>query len=376
MKRTFGFLLLFLGVFLLVLAPVVKWVVAPQVIKAPLEIPQKYIYILASGDGFNYLDPHKGENTTISVFVTRTIIGDVGKDSGGDSKNAVYDESLCLTVDDGSHPGCVSKFDPRLISNTTDRVAFDRKTGLAVDDPKYRANVDGDPTIKHEGLSYKFPIDTKKKSYPYFDTTVGKAFPADYVGTEKKEGLTVYKFVQKIVNAPVYTNNALPSTYTDTTTLWVEPVTGAIIDGKQELTQTLTGRANLDPTSALRDPALANLVALQGTLQFTPDTVRLQAQLAKDNLPKIHLVRTWLPLAALILGVLALAGGIFLLRRGDRRPPEAEDVPWEQPAPQQGPTDYVAPPQPQVPFGAGSAPPQQPLGSPPDYETTRPIQQG
>jgi hypothetical protein len=161
MRRVFGYSLLALGVCLAALAPIVKWVIAPAVVKIPLTIPEKYIHIIAHGDNLKYLDATQGKIVNISVNVTRTIIGDIGKNSGGDDKVAVYDESLCLTRDDGSHPGCVSKVDPRLITNTTDRVAFDRKTAMAVNDSKYRENVNGDPTIKHKGLSYEFPIDTE-----------------------------------------------------------------------------------------------------------------------------------------------------------------------------------------------------------------------
>lgn len=324
MKRVFGYALLGLGVCLVALAPVVKWLVAPAVIKVPLTIPQKYVHIIAHGDNVHYLDAKQGKIVTVSVNVTRTIIGDIGKNSGGDDKVAVYDESLCLTRDDGSHPGCVNKVDGRLITNTTDRVAIDRKTAMAVNDPKYHANVDGDPTIQHHGLSYEFPIGTKKhpkQPYPFFDTVVGQAFPMNYVDTEKIEGLKVYKFVQKIVNQPVYTNGVLPSLYTNTRTVWVEPTTGVIIKGQEELTQLLTGRASLDPNSALSDPSLQNVLALQGTLTFTPATVHNQAQLAKDNLPKVQLAKTWVPLISLIVGVLAVAGGAVLLRSARRRPP-------------------------------------------------------
>jgi len=51
-------------------------------------------------------------------------------------------------------------------------------------------------------------------------------------------------------------------------------------------------------------------------LQFTPNTVQLQAQLAKDNLSKIHLVRLWIPLISLIVGLLAIGGAVLLFRRG------------------------------------------------------------
>jgi hypothetical protein len=324
MRKFAAHALIFVGVFLLVLAAVVKFFVAPAAVKAPLSIPQKYTKVLAYGTGFQYFDAKVGRDVPISVSITRTIIGDV---SAGNSKVAVYDESLCLTRDtDGSHPGCVDKFDPqgRLITNSTDRVAFDRKSGYAVNDPKYRANVDGNTKIAHVGLGYKFPIDTKKKTYLYFDTVVGKAFPMTYVDTEKVAGLTVYKFVQHIVDQAVYTNNTFPSTYTNTRTVWVEPTTGAIVNGQEQLTQTLTGKASLDPASPVIEPSFAGIVALQGTLAFTPDTITLQAHFAKDYLPRIHLIRLWLPLLSLILGLISLAVGVVMLRRPADQEPLAE----------------------------------------------------
>ena len=148
----------------------------------------------------------------------------------------------------------------------------------------------------------------------------------NYVDTEKLEGLTVYKFVQKIVNQPVYTNHVLPSTYTNTRTVWIEPTTGVIVKGSEDLTQTLTGRASLDPNSDLRDPALQGKVALQGLLTFDAPTVKNQAQLAKDNLPKIHLVRTWIPLVSFVLGVILTVLGVILLRRRSEPGARAEDA--------------------------------------------------
>ncbi|HEY2296609.1 MAG TPA: DUF3068 domain-containing protein [Jatrophihabitans sp.] len=316
MVRIWAYVTLFLGAFLLVLAGLVEFAVAPAAVKAPLTIPSKYTVILASGHNFNYFDASTGKNIRISVWITRTIQGDP---VSGDSSVAVYNESLCLTRDtDNTHPGCVTAADPqhRLITNSSDRIAFDRKNGMAVNDPKYHANVNGDQNIQHVGLGYKFPIDTGKTTYPYFDTVVGKAFPMKYSGEDHLEGLTVYKFVQKIVNQAVYTNNTFPSTYTNTRTVWIEPTTGVIVKGSEQLKQTLTGKANLDPNSKVVEPQLAGVVALQGTLQFTQSTVKLQAQLAKDNLPRIHLVRLWLPLIALIAGAISIGVAVLLFRRG------------------------------------------------------------
>ena len=320
MRRYGPYVLIFLGVFLIALAAIVRFVVAPAVVKAPLTIPSKYTNVLASGTDFNYFDAAVGKNTKINVWITRNITGDV---AAGTDDIAVYDESLCLTRDNGSHPGCVGKGNPALITNSTDRVPFNRRSGMAVNNEKFGGNVDGSTQIKHQGLGYKFPIDTEKKTYQYFDTVVGKAFPMKYSGEATIAGVDVDKFVQHIVNQSVFTNNTFPSTYSNTRTVWVEPTTGVIVKGQEQLKQVLTGRESLDPTSKVVEPKLANIVALEGTLAFTDDTVKLQAQLADDNLSKIKLVRLWLPLIALIVGLIALGFGIWWFVRNRRQPDDA-----------------------------------------------------
>ena len=331
MKRIGAYVLLLLGVFFLVLALSVKFVVAPKAVKAPLQIPDKYQTIIATGNDFQMLDGTTGKEVSVSVYITRHIQGDVSKDHGGDGTNAVYEESLCLmrvTPADATPP-CSTASNPNLITVSTDRVAFNRVNGLATNAKKYQENVDGD-AVPHQGLAYKFPIDTKKQTYQYFDTVVGKAFPMTYVDKEKLQGLTVYKFVQQINNQPCYTNRTLPSTYSNTRTVWIEPTTGAIIKGTENLTQTLTGRATLSSSSALRDPALKGKIALKGLLSFTDATQKSQAQLAKDNLPKIALVRTWIPLIGLILGLILGGLGFVLIRRDadtGARPASSESEP-------------------------------------------------
>jgi hypothetical protein len=320
MKRIGAYLALLLGVFLLVLGLSVKFVVAPKAVKAPLQIPEKYQTLIATGDNFTMLNAATGKQDVVSVYITRHIEGDTVGDNRGDGTNAVYEESLCLmrVTPANKTPGCGNG--ANLITSSVDRIAFNRKNGYATNNPKYDANVDGD-SIPHEGLGYKFPIDTKKRTYQYFDTVVGKAFPMAYSGQEKLQGLTVYRFVQQITNQPCYTNRTLPSTYTNTRTVWVEPTTGAIIKGSENLKQILTGRASLDPASAITDPGLKDKVALQGLLTFTDATQKNQAQLAKDNLPKVSLVRLWIPLIGVVLGLVLSALGVFLLlRRRDDGP--------------------------------------------------------
>ena len=96
------------------------------------------------------------------------------------------------------------------MTNSSDRVAFDRVTpppctAMSADRTKTRTarpTSTVTPRSSTTGLGYKFPIDTEKKTYPFFDTVVGKSFPMVYKGTEKKGGLDCYKFVQMIRTSP------------------------------------------------------------------------------------------------------------------------------------------------------------------------------
>jgi hypothetical protein len=91
--------------------------------------------------------------------------------------------------------------------------------------------------------------------------------------------------------------------------------------------------------------------------------VKYQTNKAKDGRNKIELASFWLPLAGLIVGVLALAGGILLLVSGRKQAPPSE-VPPPPPYPgQPAPPNYAAPP-----AGPDIAPPP-----PPDTEVTQPL---
>ena len=52
--------------------------------------------------------------------------------------------------------------------------------------------------LPHEGLTYRFPFDTEKRTYPVFDPIAQKAFDANYDGEEDVNGLTTYRFSQNV----------------------------------------------------------------------------------------------------------------------------------------------------------------------------------
>jgi hypothetical protein len=284
------------GVVLVLAGGLVKWVAAPALVKVPLDVNTTTV---AEGDIALFV-PALQTVKQVPIVATRTVRGDK---SAGTGSTAVYDETLCLVAQGTATDalGCAPATDPGFVEKSTDRIAFDRKTALPVSDgARFKANVDGNAAIVHQGLDYTFPIDTKKKSYPLFNTVIGKAYPIQYQGSEKLRGLTVYRFQQTLPVSPITIQKALPGNYVDITTVWVEPTTGVIVKGEDKVTEKIT----------------ANGVAVfAGTLTFNDKTVGEQVSYAKSQLNKVHILRWWIPLAALVVGLLLVAGGLMLGRR-------------------------------------------------------------
>ena len=100
--------------------------------------------------------------------------------------------------------------DSGLLLAIVDTVTLNRKTAMAVSDDTHTGgsvqkprsfNDDNPPTaipLRHDGLSYRFPFHTEKKTYPYFDPIAQKAFDANYQGQEDVNGLTTYRFTQNV----------------------------------------------------------------------------------------------------------------------------------------------------------------------------------
>ncbi|WAX57777.1 DUF3068 domain-containing protein [Jatrophihabitans cynanchi] len=293
------------GIVLVAAGAIAKWVVAPALVKAPLDITSTTV---AEGNSKVFVIAAQAVQE-VHVIATRVVTGDK---HAGTGDVAVYDETLCLVAEGTKvdSAGCASAADPGFIEKTTDRVAFDRVDATAVADQKYKANVNGDAAVKHTGLDYTFPIDTAKRTYSLFDTIAGKAFPAKYEGSQTLHGLTVYRFVQQIPDTPIKIQSLIPGIYSGTTTVWVEPTTGVIVKGAQHIVQKFASDES---------------VVFDGTLTFNDKTVREQADFADDQLTKIHLIRNWVPLALAMIGILLLATAWFAARR--RRPSEV--VPTE-----------------------------------------------
>jgi len=299
MRRFVGPVLLGVGVFLVVLAGLLKFFVADRVIVTPID---QYAQTTSPGPG-SYLDPAALQVRSADLVAVRTLKGDV---AASDKNTAVWDVSVVLSTGDG-----------QLVQATVDRVATDRRTAEAVNCCGEAVN---SVPVRHSGLSYKFPFDTQKQDYQFWDSNAKKAVPARYVSEETVQGLTTYKFVSQVPATQIQTQEVpgslvgesapsvqAPVYYDDTRTVWVEPKTGVIVKGSEQNLTTLRDSAGQDKT-----------VVLKFDLTFNEDTQRSQAQLARDNIGKIDLVTTWLPLIGLLVGIVLVIAGLIIMVSADR----------------------------------------------------------
>lgn len=311
MRRAFGFVLIGLGVFGIALAVLLPTVVVNGSKKTPLDLN---ITQISSGQAKLY-DAATNETHDVTLRATRVVRSD---SHASDSTDTTVNESLCIVIVNGDTPNCVQSSDPRLLSVTTDRVTTQRRNAEAVNIAKYGENVNGDTSVRHTGLAYKWPIDAKKQTYQFFQPDLGKAYPAVYKGTSKIRGLTVYEYVSDTGTQPYKVQGLLDGTYTDTRTVWVEPKTGAIINGTEHQVQALA----------------SGQVVLDTTLSFDKSAIDYQSNFAKKKIRDLEMAQLWGPLTTGILGLAALAGGILLLR--SRRPATGggdDSGQWNNPTP-------------------------------------------
>ena len=243
-------------------------------------------------------------NSTTELSGTATYLGTGPATVRAQSKNVVnggksdgsvaaWTSNTCLWwSDQASQCPSGDADNSALISADTDVFATDRHTGLSVNKAAYGTG-GGD----HEGLVNKWPFNTERKTYPYWDGVLGRAVDAKYQQDTTVDGMAVYQFNVKIDEEPAEIAAGAQGTYSDDKTFLVEPVTGTII--KQSETQTRT----LDSGDK----------ALEMDLAFTDDQVSKNVKDTQKNVDKLSLVGK-IPWISIVLALLAGAGAALLLR--------------------------------------------------------------
>ena len=283
--------LLGLASFLLVAAVLaVTW--APGVVKkTPIDVNNK-TFLSGTAQRLDAATGKLGEPSEIRITSITQADGDKS-----DDKVVVFKAGSCVVVnEDGDAPDCVDGEDPRLVSADETTFATDRVTALAVDNGDYLPK--GSPQF--EGLVNKWPFDAEKKTYPYWDGTLGAAVDAVYDGTERVEGIDTYRYKININEAPIEVAEGVDGTYTNEVVIWVEPKTGAIQNQSQDQQRYLE-----DGTQVL------NLQA-----EFTPEQIKQSAEDTKDSKALLTLL-TIVPWVGFIAGGLCLIAvlALILIRR-------------------------------------------------------------
>jgi hypothetical protein len=237
--------------------------------------------------------------------------------------------------------------DSGLLLALVDTVTVNRKTAVAVSSEsnpggavqKPRAAEDTLPptniALPHDGLAYRFPFDTEKRTYPVFDPIAQKAYDANYDGEEDVNGLTTYRFsqnvgydadgklVEPIKYSSLYNDDAdahvtaraslwgLPGNpdepitmtryYAAQRTFWVDPASGTIVKKKDRGYHFYA-----------REPLKPEVTFVDFSVTSTEATVESQVASARDERDRLALWGRILPITFTAMGLVALVGGVGL----------------------------------------------------------------
>lgn len=320
-KKT-GIALVGLGAFLIVLAPLLRFYAHDRLAVVPLDQSTTSI---SEGPDATIFSVAEGEEIQVDLQSTRRVVGFVdASEEASDEQDqdlAIW-ETFVYTGEAGED---FSKKNPPL-STTHDLVAFDRHTGEAVAccgqytssgiDAETGEEVrDYDTPI--EGQYYKLPFWSEKTDYEFWDGSIKEATTLAYQDTEEIDGLTVYRYQQVIEPTDVGDlpegagslfgvedpDAVIDRIYSNTRTLWVEPVTGVIIRGEEE--QFVTAQYEGEDVATLTDV----------TIGYNDETVADNIDTYSGLATALKAVKIWAPIGFLVLGLLLVVGGVLILRR-------------------------------------------------------------
>ncbi|NHN54944.1 DUF3068 domain-containing protein [Calidifontibacter sp. DB0510] len=250
------------------------------------------------------------------ITTTATVVGnkDAAKKYG---RNSVMINYWQYTDNNGTPPP---------MSATTASYALDRNTGKALN--WAGSTLNGRPVDFQNAYIIKLPFGLQKgKSYPYFDTTLGKPVQLNYAGTEKIMGMETYKYTASVPDT-TYMKFEAPGflfglgkespgqnadrTYSNDYTIWADPITGVFMKMSQHQKQTF------------KIPGRPAVNILDTTSTMTEATVKKNVDEYKSKGFQLNALKA-APWALIPLGLILLIGGLILAlitgngRRGRRR---------------------------------------------------------
>ncbi|WP_416967250.1 DUF3068 domain-containing protein [Streptomyces sp. 4F14] len=323
MRRRAALILLALAVFSASLAPLLRWYAFPRLAKIPANTYQATVLEARNATLLDYGTLRA--RTVPKVTIVQTLKGNVEESERIEKtvgKDVVVWDGLSYVVGP----------DGKMVSKVPERYIFDAHTQAPVHADGEM--VDGDP-VTRTGIEFKWPFLVEKRDYEYFDAQTRTSAPIHYKGTRTFRGLTVYYFEQTVPWTQVPMPRTMPvagitpetiaSTgttrwYTTVRKFWVEPLTGAPVNGEEVHQEELRGGTLLGGRE--------KVTAFAGEVKMREDYIEHAVDLVKSNRTLVLLMTSYLPWGFAGLGLLLLALALLLEARG-RRPatPRAEPLP-------------------------------------------------
>jgi len=304
MRRVLGLVASALGTFLIVLALFLRFYVADQAVKFPLNENETTSMTAANTSYFS--TSLLKELTGVTMRLTNTVQGDV---ASGNSSHAVWSQFTYL----------YDATNNQQFEYSLQRLAFNRRTGELVNCCGSYAGTDTD--LKGaSGLAYVWPFNAQKKTYEVYSTSLLKDVPAVYSSTATVDGESTYKYVETVPPTETATQSvpgslvglkSQPSVtlgeYSQgVTTEYVDPVTGAPV------------KATVDEHVFLAsNPGTPLLNLLDADFVDSPSSIASAVHTAQKYDTEVSLVEIILPVSLGLLGIILLVIGIILGRRTD-----------------------------------------------------------
>ncbi|TQJ25680.1 DUF3068 family protein [Micromonospora sp. A202] len=322
MKLRVGAALFGLGVLLLVFAAGLPFYVAPSVTKLPYDLEPTTSVAEAKNAKFLKLT-RVGESVSIEVLQGDLVSSVEVIPQPDDTKDRLPKELKGDAVIWDVYQTVRRADTPDVVSQYSTELALYRISGAAAPWKEQWLNESGAEqtpvgNVNYSGQIYKFPFGAGKRDYQVFDRDLKRAVPAKYIGTEKIKGIEAYRFEQRIENEVLNTPEAslkpllgrfAPGAtsgqivYSNTRTLWIDPVTGSYVNVREQ------------QNKELRPDTGTATVLLDADFNYNDDTVSRSVETVKDNRFKIGLISFWGPIAAGVLGLIALVVGVWLVTR-------------------------------------------------------------
>ncbi len=316
MHRRLSLVLVALAAFLATLGPMMRWYDYPRVVEVPASQYQAVVLQAKDATLIDYGTltgvPHQ------TVTIVQTLKGDTAA-AAAEKKRTGRD----VVVWDGL--SYVLGTDGKMISSIPEVYVFDAHS----QEPVHCCgeSVDGDP-VTRTGIEYKFPFDTQPRDYQYYDPQTRTSAPIHYQGTRDYRGMTVYYFEQTIPwtqvvfpkTMPAGITGLTPATitalgyqrwYTTTREFWVDPVTGAPVNGEEQHHEELR---------FAKGSGRAPVTVFQGDVKIRSDYLDATFGQVRSQRQLVLALSTYIPWGAPLLGAVMLGLAFLFEVRGRKRP--------------------------------------------------------